>query len=69
MMTSAVGGKTLADHAHELYARYNSLKSSPHTLARLRSALSVFLEYLEIIRTSPPPMPCSCRTSTAFRRS
>ena len=38
--------KTLADNVLELYARYESLQSSPHTLARLRSALRLFLDYL-----------------------
>jgi integrase/recombinase XerD len=40
-------GRTLADNAEELYARYESLQSSPHTLTRLRSALKVFLVYME----------------------
>lgn len=36
----------MADHVQELYARYESLKSSIYTLARLRSAMKIFLEYL-----------------------
>lgn len=39
--------KTLLDLTHELYARFESLQSSPYTLARLRSAMRIFLEYLE----------------------
>ena len=38
--------RSLADNVAELLARYESLQSSPHTLARLRSALRVFLDYL-----------------------
>jgi len=45
--TSEPAGKTLGDHAEELYARYESLQSSPHTLARLRSAMRVFIDYME----------------------
>lgn len=37
---------TLADNVTELIARYESLQSSPHTLARLKSALRLFLDYL-----------------------
>ena len=40
------GGKTLADNVGELMARYESLQSSPHTLARLKSALRMFLDHL-----------------------
>ena len=43
---SGGGGKTLADNALELYARYESLQSSPHTLARLKTALRSFVSYL-----------------------
>ncbi|MEO5367879.1 MAG: tyrosine-type recombinase/integrase [Magnetococcus sp. WYHC-3] len=38
--------KTLLDLTADLYARFESLQSSPHTLARLRSAMRLFLEYL-----------------------
>jgi hypothetical protein len=41
------GGKTLAEHAEELYVRYESLQSSPHTLARQRSAMRVFIDFME----------------------
>ena len=39
--------KTLADFADDLYARYRSLKSSPHTIARIKTALKIFVAYLE----------------------
>ena len=44
--SSLLAAKTLQDNLAELYARYNNLNSSPHTLARLRSALGPFLDYL-----------------------
>jgi len=38
--------RTLQDNALELYARYESLQSSPHTLTRLRAGMRLFLDYL-----------------------
>lgn len=37
---------TLQDNVGELFTRYRSLQSSPHTLTRLKSALRLFLDYL-----------------------
>jgi site-specific recombinase XerD len=42
----AVQSPSLADLAEDLYERYRGLKSSPHTIARIRTALTVFLGYL-----------------------
>ncbi len=39
--------KTLNDFAKDYYAHYKALKSSPHTIARLKTAMREFLNYLE----------------------
>ena len=38
--------KTLADLTEDLYERYRGLKSSPHTIARIKTALTIFLDFL-----------------------
>jgi integrase/recombinase XerD len=44
--SSSSAARTLADNVAELLEHYNSLRSSPHTLARLRSGLRLFVDYL-----------------------
>ncbi len=39
--------KTLEDYQEDLYERYRGLRSSPHTIARIKTALRMFVEYLE----------------------
>jgi len=38
---------SLAELTEELYERYRGLRSSPHTIARIKTALKMFLTYLE----------------------
>ncbi len=45
--TPAAPSLALFDHAAGLCKRYEALQCSPHTIARLRQALRVFLAYLE----------------------
>ena len=42
-----ITGKTFNDHAEALYDRYKSLQSSPHTIARIKTALKIFIRYIE----------------------
>ena len=42
----ASGRNTLEDLAEQLCERYKSLQSSPHTIARIRTALRIFLGFL-----------------------
>jgi len=39
--------KTLEEHTEDLYERYRGLRSSPHTIARIKTALKIFVGYLE----------------------
>jgi len=39
--------KTLEEYQEDLYERYRGLRSSPHTIARIKTALRMFVEYLE----------------------
>ena len=39
--------KMLVDLTEDLYERYRGLRSSPHTIARIKTALRMFIEYLE----------------------
>lgn len=39
--------KLLEDYQEDLYERYRGLRSSPHTIARIKTALKMFVEYLE----------------------
>jgi len=40
-------GKTLEEYTEDLYERYRGLRSSPHTIARIKTALKIFVGYLE----------------------
>jgi len=39
--------KLLEEYTEDLYERYRGLRSSPHTIARIKTALKMFVEYLE----------------------
>lgn len=39
--------KLLEEHTEDLYERYRGLRSSPHTIARIKTALRIFVEYLD----------------------
>ena len=39
--------KALEDYTEDLYDRYRSLQSSRHTIARIKTALKIFVKYIE----------------------
>jgi integrase/recombinase XerD len=58
---------TLLELTEDLYARYRGLRSSPHTLARLRLALRIFLEYLDQERDVSTPEALTLEHLHAFQ--
>lgn len=59
--------RTLEALTEELYDRYRGLRSSPHTIARIRTALRIFVEYLEDERRVRTPEALTLEHLHAFQ--
>ncbi len=59
--------RTLHDLTEDLYDRYRGLRSSPHTIARIKTALRIFVEYLEEEHRIRTPDALAFRHIEAFQ--